>query len=253
MMPLGEDEGGPRRVIVAGDWHANTRHAVRVIGAAGRILYGEPEPLIIHLGDFGVWPGRDDYLAGVRQACGRQGVKAWFVDGNHEWHPRLSELLDGDPVRWLPRGTRWNWHGRAWLALGGAASVDRALKEPVGRWWPEEEITGRQAADAVAGGPAHVMVTHDAPAGVPYSLPPPPPAWDLADLARSGRHRERLQGVVDQVRPGWLAHGHLHLASQRLTEFGYGSCEVTGLDRDGGRGPNWAVLDVKTMTWGETG
>jgi hypothetical protein len=55
------------------------------------------------------------------------------------------------------------------------------------------------------------------------------------------------------VQPGWLLHGHLHRSYQRVAEFGYGPCEVTGLDRDEGRGANWAVLNVKRMAWGETG
>lgn len=40
-----------------------------------------------------------------------------------------------------------------------------------------------------------------------------------------------------------------HMAYQRVCDFGWGPVEVTGLDRDGGRGPNWAVLDTKSMTW----
>jgi hypothetical protein len=45
-----------------------------------------------------------------------------------------------------------------------------------------------------------------------------------------------------------------HRRSYKLTaNFGYGPVEVTGLDRDEGDGPNWAVLDVKTMQWGEAG
>lgn len=252
-MPLSESGGGPLRVMVAGDWHGNAKWAAHVIGMADRLLRYEPAPapLIIHLGDFGVWPGPAGaaYLDAVRRECERRDVHIWFVDGNHEDVTQLEKFRDGDPVRWLPRGTRWTWHGRTWLALGGGVSLDRAIRTEGRDWWPEEEITEDQAAEVIAGGPAHVLVSHDCPSGVVHAFPPPPRFWDPRDLARNDRHRERLQGVVDAVRPGWLMHGHLHLAGQRLAEFAYGSCEVTSLDRDEGKGANWAVLNVKTMQW----
>ena len=253
MMPLSETVpgfAGPQKIIVAGDWHGSTGWAVRIIRMAGRKLRGEPDPLIISLGDFGIWPGTGGaaFQAAVREACADHGVRIWFIDGNHEDFTQLEKFRDGDP-RWLPRGTRWNWHGRTWLALGGAVSLDRAVRTEGRDWWPEEEITGDQAAEVIAGGPAHVMVTHDVPSGVVHTSPPPPRFWDLADLARNDRHRERLQGVANKVQPGWLLHGHLHKAYQRMTDLGYGPVEVTGLDCNDGDGPNWAVLNVKTMTW----
>ena len=84
------------------------------------------------------------------------------------------------------------------------------------------------------------MVTHDCPAGVVHAFGPRPREWAEADLARSERHAQRLQRIVDAVQPSHLMHGHLHMAYQRVCDFGYGPVEVTGLDRDGGRGPNWA-------------
>lgn len=255
LMPLGEDNSGPRRVMVAGDWHGNADWAVRMTRTARELLRDEPDPLIVHCGDFGIWPGvfGEAYQAVVRDACERYGVRIWFADGNHEDFTQLESFRNASPVRWLPRGCRWTWHGRTWLALGGGVSLDRAIRVEGRDWWPEEEITEEQAAEAVAGGPAHVMVTHDCPSGVVHSFPPPPSFWDLRDLARSDRHRERLQGVVDAVRPRWVLHGHLHRSYQLTASFGYGSCEVTGLDCDGGDGPNWAVLDVRRMTWADAG
>jgi hypothetical protein len=259
----------PGRIVVAGDWHGNAEQAEHVIGMAAKALEGEPVPLVIQLGDFGVWPGQRGaaYLDAVRGACSAHGVFVRFVDGNHEdfsqlEHLRIRERWDGREagdwlgfpsdkalVAWVPRGYRWTWHGRTWLALGGGVSLDKAIRKEGRDWWPEEEITGKEAARVIAGGHADVMVTHECPAGVTHSFPPPPRFWDPRDLARNDRHRERLQGVVDAVRPGWIMHGHLHRAYQRACDFGYGPVEVTGLDWDGGDGPNWAVLDVRAMTW----
>lgn len=252
----------PGRIVVAGDWHGNALWAIAVISDAARLLRDEPQRLILHLGDYGIWPGKagEQYVAAVRQACAETRVTVGFIDGNHEDFTQLHRFdvrkaPQDEPqpgMYWYPRGTRWTWHGRTWLALGGAVSVDRAVRKPGRSWWPQEQITSKQARAAIEAGPADVMVTHDCPAGVAHSFPSPPSFLDEADFARSDAHRERLQGVVDAVQPRWLMHGHLHRAYQRECDFGYGPVEVTGLDCDGtdnARSPNYLVLNVHTMTW----
>lgn len=248
----------PRRVIVAGDWHGNALWALRVIEAAPLLLAGEERLLILHLGDFGIWPGPagQRYVHQVRRACQENGVTLGFIDGNHEdftqlhrFDVRKAQAGPAPGVWHLPRNSRWTWHGREWLALGGAASVDRAIRHEGISWWPQEEITRPQAREAIEAGHADVMVTHDCPAGVRHSFAPPPSFWDDRDLARSDAHRERLQDVVSAVQPRWIMHGHLHRAYQRECDFGYGPVEVTGLDCDGGNGLNYLVLNVEDMTW----
>ncbi len=248
----------PEKIIVAGDWHGNTLWALHVIDTATRLLEGEERRLILHLGDFGIWPGPagQRYVYQLRKACKEAGVTIGFIDGNHEDFTQLHRFdirkAPAEPspgVYWLPRNTRWTWHERTWHALGGAVSVDRAIRHEGISWWPEEEITRPQACEAIEMGPADVMITHDCPAGVHHSFGPPPSFWDDRDLARSDAHRERLQDVVNALRPQWIMHGHLHRAYQRAYDFGYGPVEVTGLDYDGGNEPNYLVLNVVTMTW----
>jgi hypothetical protein len=160
----------PERIGVAGDWHGNTAWATRAVRKMARQLPAGPR-IIVHLGDFGIWPGRDgrDYLTAVTGALAAADAELWFVDGNHEDFSQLARLRPGpdgrEPVTeriWhLPRGYRWRWHGRVWLALGGAVSVDRALRIPGVDWWPEEEITADQKRNVISGGYADVMLTHD--------------------------------------------------------------------------------------------
>lgn len=247
----------PGRIVVAGDWHGNALWAMAVISEAARLLRDEARPLLLHTGDFGIWPGKagEQYITAVREACAETGVTVWFIDGNHEDFTQIGQYSIrqegrwGKPgVHWLPRNTRWSWHGRTWHALGGAVSVDRAIRREGISWWPQEAITAQQAREAIAAGPAGILVTHDCPASVSHSFGVPPSFWDVADLARSDAHRERLQDVVSAVQPKWIMHGHLHRAYQRECDFGYGPVQVTGLDCDGTDG-NYAVLDVRAMTW----
>lgn len=249
----------PERIALAGDWHGNTAWAVRAIRKMAALLPQDGPRVIVHLGDFGIWPGIDgrDYLSALDAALTAAGAELWFVDGNHEDFTQLARLRPGpdgrEPVTgriWhLPRGYRWRWHERDWLALGGAVSLDRAGRTAGIDWWPEEEITPAQARSVMAAGPADVMVTHECPAGVEHVFPPPPSWWSRDDLRRSDAHQGLLREVVLAVRPGWLMHGHLHIGYQRRVDLGGGVIEVTGFDCDGAESLNWAILDIRTMRW----
>lgn len=263
----------PTRVLVAGDWHGNTRWALKVITRARELLADQEPKIILHCGDFGIWPGPGgfDYLSQVCAALDQAGMALWFVDGNHENHDRLdAEYADakflvneGLPVPlssghsasppdnlvlWLWRGCRWTWHGRTWMACGGGVSLDRVIRSEGRSWWPQEEISDVQEARIIAGGRADVMLSHDRPSGVVHSFPDSPAWWDQHDIDRNERHVARMQRIVDTVQPAHLIHGHLHRAYSRACEFGYGPVQVTGLAADGMDG-NYMVLNVETMTW----
>lgn len=262
----------PERIVVAGDWHGNSRWAQHVIWEAKTLLADqEDNRVIVQCGDFGIWPGAAGaaYIDAVSIALDQADADLYFVDGNHEdfaaldrhgaaekaagvpvpFAPAIS--LPMSPIKWMWRGYRWNWHGRTWLAAGGGVSLDRAGRVEGTSWWPQETITDEQEAAIIAAGPADVLVTHDCPSGVTHTFPAPPSWWDPRDLARSDAHQERLQRIVDAVRPSHIIHGHLHRAYSRTCDFGYGPVSVTGLDMDGQPG-NYAVLNVKTMTWEPT-
>ena len=248
----------PGRVLVAGDWHGNREWALSVIKRVPQLLAGEQTRLILQLGDFGIWPGTEGrrYLDSVSAVLDLVNAQLWFVDGNHEDFPQLARLAGGTVaggrvavrpnVCHLQRGHRWQWHGRTWLACGGGVSLDKAGRTEGIDWWPQEEITSAQETAITASGHADVMVCHNCPSGVAHAFGRPPSWWAPADLARNDAHRERLQRIVDAVRPAHLMHGHLHRAYQRTCDFGYGAVQVTGLAADGSL-RNFAVLEVASI------
>lgn len=252
-------DGAPARVGIAGDWHGNAEWAVRMIGKISARLPRHGPRIILQLGDFGIWPGPGgrEFLARLDAALAAACAELCFVDGNHEDFAQLAGLRAGSDGRvrvtsriWhLPRGYRWRWHDRDWLALGGAVRLDRTVRTAGVDWWPEVEITRKQAGLVMDAGPADVMVTHECPAGIEHAFPPPPSWWSPADLRRSDAHRDLLREVVLAVRPRWLMHGHLHLSYQRRVDLGSGQIEVTGLDCDGASSGNWAILDTASMRW----
>ena len=206
--------GGPRRIVVAGDWHGDEEWAVSVIRRVPSLLAGESQRLILHLGDFGIWPDKagEVYLDRVSEALAGAGAELWFVDGNHEDFDRLDQL-DRKPgpdgrvtvvprIMHLPRGYRWSWQGLTWLACGGAVSLDRAVRVEGVDWWPQEEITTAQEVTLSSSGHADVMVCHDCPSGVAHTFAHPPADWAPEDLARNDAHRRRVQRIVDAVHAG---------------------------------------------------
>ncbi len=238
----------PSRLLVPGDTHGNCLHWEDVLlPAAQEHQVGG----IVQLGDFGYWPltgeGRD-YLARLSSALDSSDSWIVFVDGNHEDHEALRKLPtrpDGfvevtDRILWAPRGHRWTWQGVRFLALGGAYSIDRRdRKLDSGRWgwFKEEVITPEQAKRAIAGGPADVLLTHDAPAGALPTLAGMLTRYDPYTL-QSARH---VQEVAEATKPKLLLHGHWH-QFQQVALPGQDT-KVIGLSMDGTE-PSWLVLDL---------
>lgn len=246
---------GPGAVAVIGDWHGSTQWALGVLEniAAAGIGLG------LHLGDFGIWPGRQGkrYLDLVEEACDRFGIVLWVTPGNHEDYAQVNATSGLDAlgrrvirphILLLPRGHRWRWHGRIWLSVSGGISIDRVERREGYSYWPQEAVTDEQADSIIAAGMADVMVAHDCPSGVTHAFAAPPKAW-LADIRKTEEHRQRIQRIVDAVQPSYYMHGHLHRSYERWMDWPWGSTRVTGFDCDGTWSGNWAVLDVRTMSW----
>lgn len=242
-----------RHILVVGDTHGD-EWLVDVIRDLKTLLPDEPHPVVLQLGDFGIWPGNSGavFLHRVNTALEEAGADLLFIHGNHEDHDQLAALR-GDRsgpieirprITWLTTGTRWQWYEHTWVACGGAVSVDKALRTEGVDWWSGEELTEAEADALCADGRADVMVCHDRPSGAPLFLPPVPPSWGwaLQDLARSDVHRERLQRVVDGVKPHLLLHGHYHLYNYCHV----GAIDVLGLNKSPEKG-SLAVVDVTEL------
>jgi predicted phosphodiesterase len=249
--PLAE----PDRIGVCGDWHGDGVWGALVIGYAT----ARGASAIVHLGDFGEH-FHPRYLRTLDRALAVGEVPLLFVDGNHEDHRWLArQPLDerglrriSDWVWHLPRGFRWQWAGLRFLALGGAHSVDGIWRRKEGELWQREErITDEQAAAVAAAGPADVLVAHDCPTGVPIpgidvrGPDDPPVKFPMIELLRAAEHRQILRGVVDQVQPRAIWHGHYHVAYESYADLGYGPVCVAGLNCNRSSLPeNVCVVDL---------
>lgn len=258
----------PRRILLTGDTHGNVRwFSSHVFKTAKKHRCD----LIFQVGDFGIWPGREgqSYLAALEGWAKHYNIPIWFIDGNHEDFDQLYELpvgVDGlrkvrEHITHVPRGHRWEWGGRRFLACGGATSIDVAYRLPRVSWWPQEAITTAEVDLCVAGGAADVMITHDAPLDVDvhgrHGLDPA----DLPLTIRNAAYGNRLalQHIVDAARPSLLIHGHWHVEDDHAVVRSADGrpMRVVSLNADGGASPqgigHCAVLDVAVLAGEDVG
>ncbi|NUU21774.1 MAG: hypothetical protein HOV68_09705 [Streptomycetaceae bacterium] len=232
------------RILLAGDTHGNIGHVRRVLDEAAR----RGIERVFQLGDFGYWEHEHSgvkFLDEAHRAARKHGVTLYFLDGNHDKSSLIHERYGDRPdeegfltvrgrVRYAPRGHVWEWDGVRFVACGGARSVDKdwRLKEEAKRrqkaarkeefrqaasrppaevpdftgtlWFPEEEATDADVRAVVAAaGTADVLLTHDKPRATR-------PGTDRKDLDICHPNQNRVQRLVDALRPRLAAHGHLH-------------------------------------------
>lgn len=252
--------------MVAGDWHENVRWAIaRVQSAAAHQV-----DLIVHLGDFGYWPGGLSgraYLDAVQNTAHRGNLHVLWIDGNHEdWSALttldtqseggLATLPDHPNIHHIPRGTRWEWAGLRFGALGGATSVDRALRTPGVDWFPQEALTGEDVARWQAGGPVDVVFSHDRPAGI--ATPGITRAggialWGAEAIDDAEAHERLLADALTPTKPRLVFHGHLHTRYTTTWHYPEGFARVEGLNCDGVANPadNALIVTVDELAaWG---
>jgi hypothetical protein len=219
-------------LAVFGDWHGDSGWALTAIRSAAR----EGVRTAVDVGDFGLdWPGakRGRYEAKLNKYLVDLGLTLVVSGGNHDNWDTLSRLaVDSDGlatfrsnIRILPRGGRSVLEGLTVGALGGAFSVDYQHRTEGKDWWRNEEPTPEEAAALVASGPLDILITHDAPAGVPLKGD-----FQLSDelTRKADITRTLLRRVVDSMTVPQLFCGHWH--QRRTSELSHPDGTITRVD-----------------------
>lgn len=249
------------RIGLLGDTHGNLGHLLTVADTMQRAQVS----VLVVLGDFGfLWPGGNwgSTLEKLSKRLAAHGQMLYFVDGNHEWFPRLYSFPVGDDgLRWLrpniahlPRGYRTSLlSGRSLAVLGGANSIDYAFRAVGSSWWAEETITDGDL-DALGHEPCDVLLGHDAPQNVPALdafLAKTAHHWSAEALRYADAGRQKFHQGFLQTRPRLYAGGHYHLHVDQRVRYesaGWFETRVVILDRDGSDTTiSQAVLDVDTI------
>lgn len=238
-----------KRFLCAGDWHGNWPQAEKVLNFA----IEQDIKVIVQLGDFGIWFNDKPFLNKIQRKLDENDLWLYFIDGNHENFDRLYEKRlaeDGlrrvrDRIFHLPRGFRWNWDGISFLALGGAASIDKKFRREGHSWWRQEQIDDEDIRVSIYDGIVDVMLTHDSPASAPNTIVDDPQGqtqaagyfgWEALEYCKN--HRERLRDVTDILVPKVILHGHYHRYMRSdFNHTGYFKepCTIIGLDEGSAR------------------
>lgn len=250
-----------QQIGILGDLHGDMEHLLIV----AKTMRVRGVKVLVALGDWGfIWPRSnwDNDLDKIGRRLGAHGQTFYFVDGNHEWHPRLREFpVAADGIRWvrpnighLPRGYRTVLGGRWTLAaLGGANSIDRFMRSEGDTWWPEESIVEADL-ETLGHDSADIFIGHDAPLGVPsldQRLAETDYQWPARALAYSAAGRAMFHRGFMQVRPRLSLSGHYHRhIDERVTYGADGSTfgtRVVVIDMAGSRRISQAILDVRSL------
>jgi predicted phosphodiesterase len=265
------------KVLLAGDTHGRTSHIITLLDRA----VAEGCDCVFVLGDFGAW---EHFASGVkffddvnRHATIRD-VPVYWLDGNHDKVSLVLEKYADSPnsegflvcrpyVRYAPRGHRWEWAGKKFIALGGAYSIDKDYRlwlenaQGLGserHWFPEEEMTEEELRDYLNADstPVDFMLTHDKPRASK-------PSWNRKDIPDCWPNQDRIQRAVETLLPKELFHGHLHHHYEDTITYDDGAVQdithVTGLDADPSTAErfyrvenSWYVLDLSNNPTGGT-
>lgn len=157
--------------FLKGDIHGNL---FEIIDFINRFNLGKNDNIII-LGDCGIAWRKDkkDLAQNIKlwNECGN-GVKLYFIDGNHENFNILNSLpiennmgKIADNIYHLRRGQVYEFENKKILVCGGADSIDKYRRIENFTWWKEEAIS-QETIDDIPAGHYDYVLTHCCPKSV---------------------------------------------------------------------------------------
>lgn len=265
--PVPGASGDRARLLIAGDTHGNDAF---ISYLAERANHHDCAG-VVQLGDFGFWPDQrtwrterrvvlnDNWLTHVAGILSEHRLWMRVIDGNHDFHPGAAAAYPAGPdgvapirdglLDWATRGSRWEWCGARFGALGGAASIDWRSRVPGLTWWPTEEVTDDEVAH-LGNDPVDVLFTHDAPIGTVERHVHSGISPDLPSL----RNRKKVQQARNNTRPALQVHGHFHTRYSARAQNPDGRVEGLAADIQwelGRPGQAWGILDLPSLDFND--
>ncbi|MCP4477389.1 MAG: hypothetical protein GY818_04795 [Planctomycetaceae bacterium] len=228
--------------LYIGDSHGKFHNFNNIVVEALSALSGVDVAEVISVGDFGYWPR----LGLTYRKCGAFEQPVRWIDGNHEDHMKLSHAEFPNSL-WecshIPRGTI---DGGVFF-MGGATSIDAALRTIDIDWFEEENIsyadfyrveaTLQERADEV-----NVMCAHDSVMS----------AYDRLICGNKGERRsdcnaEALEQLFGMAKPKAYVHGHHHVSDRYQID----GTEFASLDRCCRNNPDFRACTIAISDDGE--
>lgn len=239
--------------LMVGDTHGNLKYMHAMID----IAHTNGMDNIIHVGDFGWWPGGwKEFIWYCDRWARQHELPLWVIDGNHDfpgandtdkngyrsWQFTALNLYEPG-LKWIPRCTLLNIDDLNVAFIGGAVSVDQWEQNQRGTWFPEEALTDEDVEAAEKLGKVDILISHDR-RGIPpmfhkYNFKP---IVEVALVEQELRWRE----ILKTLQPSMHFHGHFHVKYNSMDEERLGT-ETIGIgaeDYDGFIGFDFETLEI---------
>ncbi len=199
---------------LVGDIHGNTKHYRQLLEGA---------EASVQVGDYGV--GFQEGHDKAEELWQTNNPQHRFIRGNHD-SPERVKTMPGYIGDYKLEGTT--------LYIGGAWSIDYYHRKTNKNWWSDEELTQEQfdeLEDLYVTHRPRVVVSHDAPRGMPREMKLLDPAFGGETITRTAY---RLGMMFLQHQPEYWFFGHWHKSATQLIQGTHFRClaahEVTDFD-----------------------
>lgn len=218
------------KILCVGDPHADLWNMKSIF----RLAIREKCDRIHVLGDFGVFPNIPqckEFLDYVSLESIQSNIPVSFIDGNHENHNYLRQLLETNTSEniFVKPGIEYWFRGKyienipeTILSIGGAYSIDKIHRTVNVDWFFGEMISEEDVKKCDK--KADVIFSHDCPLGVNFGF---------KNDESTYQNRKFLTDICEKVQPKILIHGHYHKFYWMDLQMNYGNLRVIGLGRNG--------------------
>jgi predicted phosphodiesterase len=163
----------------------------------------------IQVGDYGL--GFDKTRDKDQLVWAKENPQHKFIRGNHD-NPRLCKLSPS----YIPDGTYDAETGI--MYIGGAWSIDYWNRIEGKTWWADEEISSKEfkeIREKYLDIKPNVVVSHDAPFGVPKDMGLLDPNFGGPVITRTGAF---LNSFWQQHKPSFWFFGHYHTSATKTVD-----------------------------------
>lgn len=212
-------------LVIIGDTHMDPTAIV----AADRAT--PPGVPFLHVGDLDYHSDSADLWARMAASLQRE---VFTLHGNHDrfelaWRDATEPVRLAPQLSFVPDGTVLTVGGLRVGCVGGATSIDRRDREPIGRWDPHEALRPSEVARAMSMGPVDLLVTHCPPQDIIERLMLPKELLRHYGLPLSWRDpvAAQIQAIRAAVGQPPVVSGHIHVpfAAPELGAY------IVGMDR----------------------
>ena len=193
-------------VRVVGDIHGGfNEYSFYTLGVGRTRHMGDPVPPehSVQIGDFGIGFYTEYWHEAVRDWM-RKNPGHRFIRGNHD-DPAMCKTMPG----YIPDGTI---EGDV-MYIGGAWSIDRAMRTEGKDWWPDEELSMQELEtliDVYRATKPRIMFTHDCPEQISYDMFVSRGTVMAGKKQFKTRTAQALQSMWEYHQPEFHFFGHWH-------------------------------------------